>query len=356
MIKPSKLAAALFDADYVHFNGREDSVVLINDKETSCPSPNSYSVSNSMEDGDYIRLLVSTLVRQKQVSSSNCEKWIDKTAFFFTGHPFHVYFRFLDYYNLHKALSDYNLREDEYDIINVSTGTSEYHYQDFERKLYPNIIHISDLPNVTTCYRRVVLVPKSNASTLFQCKMHWSLKDHCMVCDGRGLSGTDLQKFRKRVIKYCLLDDVKHHNDSRLVLISRKPYMRSPKDQLKKFERVLSNENELIDGIKTKFPSTNVTTVYLEDLPICDQVFYANQADVLLAVHGAGLVHLWWLRDDSLVIEMEPHYEAGNPSFKVLSKLTGRKYLSHFIGGGWGSVNANIKEMLDIISSHGNLH
>lgn len=214
MIKPSKLAAALFNADYVHFNGREDSVVLINDKETSCPSPNSYSVSNSMEDGDYIRLLVSTLVRQKQVSSSDCEKWIDKTVFFFTGHPFHVYFRFLDYYNLHKALSDYNLREDEYDIIKVSTGTSEYHYQDFERKLYPNIIHISDLPNVTTCYRRVVLVPKSYASTLFQCKMHWSLKDHCMVCDGRGLSGTDLQTFRKRVIKSCLLDDVKHHNDS----------------------------------------------------------------------------------------------------------------------------------------------
>ena len=132
--------------------------------------------------------------------------------------------------------------------------------------------------------------------------------------------------------------------------------MRSPKDQLKKLERVLSNENELINGIKTKFPSTNVTTVYLEDFPICDQVFYANQADVLLAVHGAGLVHLWWLRDDSLVIEMEPHYEAGNPSFKVLSKLTGRKYLSHFIGGGWGSVNANIKEMLNVISSHGNLH
>ena len=238
----------------------------------------------------------------------------------------------------------------------MSTGTSEYHYLDFEKALFPNVIHISDLPNVVTCYKRIVLVPKSYASPLFQCKMHWNLKEKCMTCDGKGMSDSDLQTFRKRVVKACSLDDHRHHNDSRLVLISRKPYKRSPKDELRKFERVLTNEGDLVKGIKTTFPSTNVTAVHLEELNVCDQVFYANQADVLLAVHGAGLVHLWWLRDDAMAVEMEPHYEAGNPSFKVLSKVTGRKYQSHFIGGGWGTVNVNVKEILNILGSHGNLH
>ena len=355
-IRPSKLAVALFDADYIHFAGNADSIQILNDKGSSCPKPKASRVASYMEDGDYIRLAISTITKGKQVSSSVCEKTIDKTAFFFTAHPSHIYFRFLDYYNLHKALSDYNLSEDEYDVIRVSTGTDKYRFPDFEKSLYPNTMHISDLPNVVTCYKRVILVPKSYASPLFQCKMHWSLKDRCMHCDGTGMLDSDLQTFRKRVVKACNLDDHKHHNNSRLVLISRKPYKRSPKDELRKFERVLSNEEDLINGIKTLFPSTNVTAVHLEDLPICDQVFYANQADVLLAVHGAGLVHLWWLRDDAMVVEMEPHYEAGNPSFKVLSKVTGRKYKSHFIGGGWGSVNANVKDILNILGSHGNLH
>ena len=177
-----------------------------------------------------------------------------------------------------------------------------------------------------------------------------------MTCDGKGMSDSDLQTFRKRVVNACSLDDHRHHNDSSLVLISRRPYKRSPKDELRKFERVLTNEGDLMKGIKSQFPSANVTAVHLEELPVCDQVFYANQADVLLAVHGAGLVHLWWLRDDAMAVEMEPHYEAGNPSFKVLSRVTGRKYQSHFIGGGWGTVNVNVKEILNILGSHGNLH
>ena len=355
-IIPGKLSEAMLDADHVHFGGKEDAIQILSDKETSCPHPTTRSVDESMEDGDYIRLMVDMVAKGKQVTSSVCEKVIHKTAFLFTSHPYHIYFRFLDYYNLHKALNDYSLNEHEYDVIHVSSEKEDYRHKEFENLLYPNMLHMSDLPNVVTCYKRVVLIPKSYASTPFQCKMHWNLKDHCMGCDGRGLSDTDFQTFRKRVVQACSLDDAKHHIDQRLVLISRKPYKRGPKDELRKFERVLTNEEDLVKGIQTTFPSTNVTVTHLEDLPLCDQVLYANQADVLLAVHGAGLVHLWWLREEALAIEMEPHYEAGNPSFKVLARLTGRNYYSHFIGGGWGTVNVDINQMLKVLSSHGNLH
>ena len=135
-LKPSKLGAALFDADNVKLAGNED-------KGTSCPKPNSAKVASFTEDGDYIHRLVSIVAKGKQTTSSVCEKWINKTAFLLTTHPSHIYFRILDYYNLHKALSNYNLHEDEYDVIQVSTGTSEHHYRDFEQALFPSVIHIS---------------------------------------------------------------------------------------------------------------------------------------------------------------------------------------------------------------------
>ena len=46
----------------------------------------------------------------------------------------------------------------------------------------------------------------------------------------------------------------------------------------------------------------------MEDLPICEQIRYAHDADVLMGVHGAGLVHLWWIQEEALMFEFVPKY------------------------------------------------
>ena len=104
-VKHSKLATALFDADNVNFAGNEDSVQILEDKGTFCSKPKLDKVDSFTEDGDYIRRLVSIIAKGQRTSSSVCEKWINKTAFFFTGHPYHIYFRFLDYCLLYTSPS-----------------------------------------------------------------------------------------------------------------------------------------------------------------------------------------------------------------------------------------------------------
>merc|ERR1711879_469169 len=80
---------------------------------------------------------------------------------------------------------------------------------------------------------------------------------------------------------------------------------------------------------------------------ICEQVAMAAMADVLIGVHGAGLVHLWWLaKKHATMIELEPRSQVGNPSFRkvflrtlitesmhifhfrTLTALSGKKYVS----------------------------
>ena len=95
-------------------------------------------------------------------------------------------------------------------------------------------------------------------------------------------------------------------------------------DKLTNFERVFVNSAELIDGLKKAFPMTNISTMYAEEMDICDQIKLVHQADVFLGVHGAGLVHLWWLQDHALIFELVPRSQLPNPTFKMLYTLTGR--------------------------------
>ena len=106
-------------------------------------------------------------------------------------------------------------------------------------------------------------------------------------------------------------------------LLLIKAYRRFEGDKLTKFERVFVNSAELIDSLKKAYPMTNICTMYAEEMDICDQIKLVHQADVFLGVHGAGLVHLWWLQDHALMFELVPRSQLSNPTFKMLSTLTG---------------------------------
>lgn len=90
-----------------------------------------------------------------------------------------------------------------------------------------------------------------------------------------------------------------------------------------------------------------MTGVHLEDMDICSQIRSAHDADVLLGVHGAGLVHLWWLREEALVLELVPDFAISNPTFKMLSTLTGRNYRAYHVqSSNKHSIRVNVKEVV----------
>ena len=346
MIIPQLLSRAMSDPDRPKFVSSEQAMVLLKEAGSSCVNMTTDNIMTRVEGGDYILKVINHL-RHEQLNTSMCTLWINETSFFFTAHRFHIYFRFLDYYNVHKLLKS-SLSCHPY-LVRIS-GSDNYHFPEFDQALFPEAktLTLEDLmaENAKICFKEVVLVPKSYASPLFQCKNRVGLRSKCMDCDGSGLVGAEVNLFSKRVVEACT-GKIPPKNGSLIVLISRTPYLRSQRDDLTKFERVLDNEEELALAIRKSFNNSVVRIVHLENLTICEQIAYGHNADILLGVHGSGLVHLWWMKSKSLVYEMEPHYEVSNPTFRMLSRLTGHNYHSEYIGGGWKTVHADVQGIVD---------
>jgi hypothetical protein len=360
---PKVLMNIMYDPDRPKFEANENPVSLLRSLGSECRNMTLDNLAGRVEGGDYIMKAVKSIVANKSTESASvCKAWINETVFFFTAHRFHMYFRFLDYFNVHKLIGDMRKEFSEKGrprIIRIS-GSDNYHFPEFDQALFPEVKAqaLEDIQGVRTCFRKVVLVPKSYASPIFQCKNRVMLRPKCSLCDGKGLNETDVATFRTRVLKACSsrgLLPTKADKSKLIVMVSRKPYLRNQNDKLDHFERVLQNEDELAEAMQQTFKNTTVEVVHLENLTICEQITYGHNADVYLGVHGSGLVHLWWMREDALVYEMEPYYQIGNPTFRLLSRLIGRNYHSEMVGGGFKSVRANLQSVLDNIKQYSKL-
>ena len=87
----------------------------------------------------------------------------------------------------------------------------------------------------------------------------------------------------------------------------------------KNFHRILENEDQLVDALQSDSNDLNlqVEVVHLETMEICEQIVKAASSDILMGVHGAGLVHVWWLaKKHATLIEIEPSSQTANPSFR----------------------------------------
>lgn len=361
VISPRLLAKAMRDADKTKFKQSEPSIALLGGRGTECNNLSLDKLRHHMESGDYVWQVINKVKQEPLQTASVCERWIDDDVFLFTAHRFHIYFRFLDYFNVHKLLEDFNhTLSRRYHIIRMS-GSDDYHFSQFDQSLFPEVeVQALDrLDDIRTCFRKVILVPKSYASVLFQCKMPISVKHKCEGCNGHGLIKTQIMSFRERVLKACFVSDLRSNGvtnanansvtnacNSSITFVSRQAYLRNKNDKIANFERVMDNEDKLLLGLKEKFNASVVQRVHLEDLKLCEQIRIVHDSDIFLAVHGAGLVHLWWLKDDSLVVELEPDYEIGNPTFHTLALLSGHKYMRFHIRGGWEFVHANVGGIL----------
>ena len=316
----------------------ETAITLLDDMHTTCERISSYVLEKHMSSTDYIYLTIKVLKQNNPMNSEGCEKWINKDVYLFSSNEGHIYFRFLDYFNVHKILEDFSasLSENIY-IIRVSeSGYSKYKFPEFDKKMFPeaHVQTLNDLGSESVCFKKITLVPRSYYSVPFRCKMSLSLELKCSECDGKSWSNTQFSTFRTRVLKACSINDMVSGSQQRgqkVTVISRKAYKRYPEDSPNKFKRILTNEEEMVSTLEQEFSTAVVQVVHFEDLSICEQVRLAHSSDVLIGVHGAGLVHLWWLRDDALVYEIEPDVEMSNPTFHTLATLTGRTYMKQTV-------------------------
>lgn len=299
---------------------------------TVCKSPSMNALTSATERKDHVKLMIEDgVMKPNNLTVEDCETWVNEPTFLFRGIDAHVYFEFLSWFNLYKAILDEGSPV-PLQIIRMPVDANEYRFAEFERRLFPNVTVLHDMSDKPICYRRLILVPSCYASLLFKCKAELTLKQLCLRCNGTGRPQTEFQMFRTHVLKTCSIDDAyptsTYRSPNNIVVILRKPYKRMPNDNPRKFDRVLSNGDKMVSAIRAKF-SAKVTVIYPEDLSMCQQIQAAHDADILIGVHGAGLVHSWWLRDSALLLELVPFGLSTNPSFKMLCMLAGRRYIGY---------------------------
>lgn len=128
--------------------------------------------------------------------------------------------------------------------------------------------------------------------------------------------------------------------------------------------RVLENEDEVariatsckLGPIKTKVSVFSFT----KETPFQNQVEKVRQCDVLFGMHGAGLVHAFWMSPGSVVVEVLPSH-SNVPSdyayYRNLAKLMGSSYLadtSEVTSGAFDSplkLHANRKQVREAVEA-----
>ena len=298
--------------------GTEDANII------PCPEADLSSLDKIMETDDYARTIVRSTVRGTP-KATGCQRLFRGTTFFFVGMETHIYFKFLAWYNLYKALLDNTDHNGtmKYHIVRFPEGWDAFSFPEFEQRLFPGVVPLNELQNEVSCFEKVVLSPWAYAAPPFRCRIDKSIRSRCSACKGGDLV-TDLKSFRERVLTACGLPPSREKNlKKNVVVIKRKAYVRHEEDKLTKFKRVWKNADEFVTQLSEGIKDVNVTGVFAEDLPICTQIELAYRADILVGLHGAGLVHLWWMQQGSHVIELMPRFEVGNVAFPVLSNLVG---------------------------------
>ena len=87
---------------------------------------------------------------------------------------------------------------------------------------------------------------------------------------------------------------------------------------------------------------------------MCEQVKLVHDADILIGMHGAGLVHVWWLHKNALLFEIVPKEKVDNQTFKMISILAGVNYKGYYfkqMGNHYVTLYLNdlINKMTDVI-------
>ena len=350
LIRPQKLYSAMASNHIPNSNAVE----LLDSDETECISPDTSKLHRTTEGGDHVRLMVEESLKQSShPKRSDCKRWINETTIMFQGNNVHVYFEVLVWYNTFKVLMDQGMQE-PYKVMRIAAHDFQYLFGDYEKLLFPGIEFVHNILEETICFRKLILPPGCFASLLFRCKMESDVRGKCFSCNGKDRPSTAINKFRLQAIKACSLDDSAYNsgyrNPQRIVVILRKQYHRHPTDKAENFRRAISNSQQLLEELGKIVP--NVISFYGEDLSMCEQIKLAHSADIFIGVHGAGLVHAWWLRESALLFELIPSDQLGNPTFHMLTTLAGRNYKGYRLGQmGSASITVNVEGIVSTLSN-----
>ena len=351
LIHPKQLVSTIYKRSLK----RSSSIKLLINESVNCNSTSSFHWK--FKYARFVQPVVTEAVESLTYYKPEiCENWINETTLLFRGCNTHVYFEFLAWFGVFKGIIDHNLQE-SCRVLRLKDKNFKYSdtFAKFEKLLFPNMTKIENLSEISVCFKKLVILPDFYDSLLFRCKMEHKIIEHCFHCSGKNLSGTIVQMFRSHVLKSCSINDTAsvngYRNPQKIVYIRRKPYDRRPHDNPEKFHRVISNSDQLLAELKAKFKA-NITYFYGEELPLCEQIRIVHDADIYIGVHGAGLVHSWWLQKQALLFEIVTQDKINNKAFKLLTTLVGINYRGYYLKeNGNDAITLDINSVISTLNS-----
>ncbi|KAF1316272.1 hypothetical protein FI667_g15546, partial [Globisporangium splendens] len=106
-----------------------------------------------------------------------------------------------------------------------------------------------------------------------------------------------------------------------VTVITRRPY------KGRTVQRVWVNEDEVLDKMRDEYKHLNVVfqSVDFVDLTIAQQMNVTANSDIVIGMHGAGMVNVLWTRPETLVVEIFPKRR----------RRWGYRNLCQFVGCDW---------------------
>lgn len=136
-----------------------------------------------------------------------------------------------------------------------------------------------------------------------------------------------VEYFRKNIFSKLNIDINKKNN--KILLIERlSPSQNAITKNTGATRRSIINHQELKSTISSMVKdSFEFHNLELENMTFKEQINYFNEADLIIAQHGAGLVNCIWMKETTKVIELSHKYEG---HFRTLSKIKNLDYYIYF--------------------------
>lgn len=131
-----------------------------------------------------------------------------------------------------------------------------------------------------------------------------------------------LQTFSRRVLNHLNISDVRksssngeEDNKIRVPFIDRRG------------TRKLIDVDKHIAALNNRYAHAEIRLVDLATMPLAEQIQTVRDSDILAGVHGAGLTHGMWLKEQSVMVEILPEGFL-HKGFRNLAGAMGHGYVS----------------------------
>lgn len=198
-----------------------------------------------------------------------------------------------------------------------------------------SIIQAKDFPKTKVLFRHVIWHLEAPANIIHPAKTVPFVRGRHVTCVGSTL----FKAYAGRILRTFSLWDERPPPIPHILLTIRQPKLRN-------IGRVLVNQGE-VEEVMKKGNMLTWTAADMGSMSFGEQISFVRKANVLVGMHGAGLMWVLFLADEAVLVEIHPSYRLDR-HFRHAARLSGKHYLPMRAGDKIECVGTSDRITIDI--------